>query len=147
MSIFANPVNLQNMSTLGVGQFPSRTSNNFFLESIFPSSMSASIKKKVSQNQTKLQQTKQTNKQTKINKVLLSPILQNLKGRSVLEKKNWKWSSRRAEKDATKQIVIYFQEVSQKRKMVVKIEFTPLSPGCKMFTFKNPLKNVKFNFK
>ena len=29
--IFANPVNLQNMSTLGVGQFPSRTLNEFFL--------------------------------------------------------------------------------------------------------------------
>ena len=33
----------------------------FFLESIFFSSMSASIKKKVSQNRTKLQQNKQTN--------------------------------------------------------------------------------------
>ena len=30
-----NPVNLQNMSTLVVGQFLSRTSNNFFLRSIF----------------------------------------------------------------------------------------------------------------
>ena len=52
------------------------------------------FKKKVSQNRTKLQQTKQTNKQNnkqpfflpKINKVFLSPILQNLKGRSVLDK-------------------------------------------------------------
>ena len=56
--------------------------------------MSASIKKKVSQNRTKLQQTKQQNKtkqQTtiflpEINKVFLRPILQNLKGRSVLDK-------------------------------------------------------------
>ena len=58
--------------------------------------MSASIKKKVSQNRTKLQQTtKQQNKTTKqqttiflpeINKVFLRPILQNLKGRSVLNK-------------------------------------------------------------
>ena len=59
--------------------------------------MSASIKKKVSQNRTKLQQTTTTttnNKQQqqttiflpKINKVFLRPILQNLKGRSVLDK-------------------------------------------------------------
>ena len=49
--------------------------------------------KKVSQNRTKLQQTKQNNKtkqQTtiflpKINKSILRPILQNLKGRSVLD--------------------------------------------------------------
>ena len=31
----------------------------------------------------------------------------------------WKWSSRWAEKDATKQKVIYFQEIGQKRKMVI----------------------------
>ena len=53
--------------------------------------MSASIKKKVSQNRTKLQQTKQNKQQTtiflpEINKVFLRPILQNLKGRSVLDK-------------------------------------------------------------
>ena len=55
--------------------------------------MSASInKKKVNQNRTKLQQTnKQTNNKRpfflpKINKVFLRPILQNLKGRSVLDK-------------------------------------------------------------
>ena len=57
--------------------------------------MSASIKKKVSQNRTKLQQTTTTtttnnnNKRPfflpKINKVFLRPILQNLKGRSVLD--------------------------------------------------------------
>ena len=58
--------------------------------------MSASIKKKVSQNWTKLQQTTNNNKQQttnnkrpfflpKINKVFLRPILQNLKGRSVLD--------------------------------------------------------------
>ena len=69
-----------------------RTSNNFFLRSIFLSSMSASIKKKVSQNRTKLQQKnkQQTNNKRpfflpKINKVFLRPILQNLKGRSVLD--------------------------------------------------------------
>ena len=32
-----------------------------------------------------------------------------------------------AEKDATKQKVLYFQKVGQKYKMVIKIEFTPLS--------------------
>ena len=56
------------------------------------------FKKKVSQNRTKLQQTTNNNKQQqttnnkrpfflpKINKVFLRPILQNLKGRSVLDK-------------------------------------------------------------
>ena len=39
----------------------------------------------------------------------------------------WKWSSRRAESDATKQKILSLQEIGQKRKMVVKIEFTPLS--------------------
>ena len=34
----------------------------------------------------------------------------------------WKLSSQRAEKDATKQKVVSFQEVSQKRKMVIKIK-------------------------
>ena len=43
--IFPNPESLQNLGTLGVEQFPSLTSDNFFLKSIFLSSMSASIKK------------------------------------------------------------------------------------------------------
>ena len=53
--------------------------------------MSASILKKVSQNRTKLQQTTTNNNNKrpfflpKINKVFLRPILQNLKGRSVLD--------------------------------------------------------------
>ena len=55
----------------------------------------------------------------KINKVFLSPILQNVKG--TLDTFFLKWSSRRAEKDATKQKVLSFQEVGQKRKMVIKI--------------------------
>ena len=63
----------------------------------------------------------------KINKVFLRPILQNLKGRSVLDKFFLKWSFRRAESDATKQKILSLQEVGQKRKIVVKIEFTPLS--------------------
>ena len=67
------------MSTLalGVEQFPSRTPNNCFLKSIFLSSMSASIKKKVSQNRTKYCN-KQTNKTTifsaKKNKVRISEL-------------------------------------------------------------------------
>ena len=60
--------------------------------------MKASIKKKVSKNRTKLQQTTTTTTTTtttnnkrpfflpKINKVFLRPILQNLKGRSILDK-------------------------------------------------------------
>ena len=70
---------------------------NFFLESIFLSSTKASIKKKSEPKSDKVAtNNKQTNKQTnnnkrpfflpKINKVFLRPILQNLKGRSVLDK-------------------------------------------------------------
>ena len=62
-----------------------------------------------------------------MNKVFLSPTLQSLKGKSVLDNFFWKWSSRRAEKDATKQKVLSFQEIGQNRKIVIKSEFTPLS--------------------
>ena len=58
---------------------------------IFP--FKKGFKKKVSQNRTKLQQTTTTTNNNKrpfflpkINKVFLRPILQNLKGRSVLDK-------------------------------------------------------------
>ena len=51
---------------------------------------------------------------------------------SVLDKFFFEiFSSRRAEqaeKDATKQKVMSFQEIGQKRKMVIKIEFNPLLP-------------------
>ena len=67
-----------------------------FLRSIFLSSMSASIKKKskpksdkVATNNNKQQQTTNNKRPfflPKINKVFLRPILQNLKGRSVLDK-------------------------------------------------------------
>ena len=89
-------VNLQNLGTLGVKQFPNRAWYNFFLESIFLSSTKASIKKKskpksdkVATNNNKQQQQTTNNKRPfflpKINKVFLRPILQNLKGRSVLD--------------------------------------------------------------
>ena len=49
----------------------------------------------------------------------------------------WKWSSWQAEKDVTKQKVLSFQEVDQNRKMVIKIELTPLSlSDCKNVPFK-----------
>ena len=49
--------------------------------------------------------------------------------------------SRRAEKGATLQKVLSFQKICQKRKMVIKIEFTPLS--CTLQTAKIvPLKRV-----
>ena len=67
----------------------------FSLKASFSARRKLQLKKKVSQNRTKLQQTtKQQNKTTKqqttiflpkINKVFLRPILQNLKGRSVLD--------------------------------------------------------------
>ena len=39
-------------------------------------------------------------------------------------------------KKTTEQKVLSFQEIGQKRKMVVKIEFTPLSLDRKIFPFK-----------
>ena len=41
----------------------------------------------------------------------------------------------RAEKDVVKKKVLSFQEDGQKRKIVIKVEFTPLS-DCKSFSFK-----------
>ena len=35
--MFVNPVNLQNLGTLGVEQFPNRTSNDFFQNRIYSS--------------------------------------------------------------------------------------------------------------
>ena len=82
--------------------------------------------------------TNKTNKQTTIflpmmNKVFLSPILQNLKGK--FGQIFWKWSSQQAEKDAVKQKVLSFHKDGQKQKMVIKIEFTLLSSDCKMLPF------------
>ena len=68
-------------------------------------------------------------------KSIYEPILQNLNGRYFLDdlfKK--KLSYRLAEKDAVKQKVLSFQEDGQKRKMVIKSEFTPLL-DWKMFYF------------
>ena len=80
----------------------------------------------------------------KINKVFLGPILQNLKGRSVLDKFFLKMVLLTTEKDATKQKVLSFQKVNQKRKIVIKIEFTPHSPDRKIFPFKKGFK-IFFN--
>ena len=44
------------------------------------------------------------------------------------------------ESDATKQKILSLQEVGQKRKIVVKIEFTPLSLDRKIFPFKKGFK-------
>ena len=68
---------------------------------------------------------KQPNKTTnnhffppKINKVFLSQILQNVRfGQFFFENGTL---ARRAEKDAIKQKIRFFQEVAQKRKMVIK---------------------------
>ena len=93
---------------------------------------------------------KQTKQQTtiflpKTNKVFLRPILQNLKGRSVLNNFFFKWSSRRAEAYATKQKVVSFQEIVQKRKIVDQIEFNPLSLDRKIVPFKKGWKKVSQN--
>ena len=100
--------------------------------------MSASIEKesaKIGQIATKQnKQTNQTNKTNdhflpKINKVFLGPILQNLKGRSALDNFFLKMilsTSWNSEKDATKQKVLSRQGIGQKRKMVIKIDSTPL---------------------
>ena len=91
--------------------------------------MSASIKKKVSQIATK-----QTNKQTFTTndhfsaKSISEPNFTKSEGKVRFGQIFfWKWSSRRVESDATKQKNLSVQEVGQKRKIVVKIEFTPLS--------------------
>ena len=44
-----------------------------------------------------------------------------------------------------KSAIFNFQEVGQRRKMVIKIEFTPLSqsPDCKMVSFERVLKNYQ----
>ena len=93
----------------------------------------------------KLQQNKQNkqNKQTtmfsaKINKVFWAQFYKILREGPFWTIFFWKWSSRRAEADANKQKVLSFQEVSQKCKIVIKIEFTPLdhSPERKIFPFK-----------
>ena len=66
----------------------------FSLKASFSARRKLQLKKKVSQNRTKLQQTTTNNNNNnnkrpfflpKINKVFLRPILQNLKGRSVLD--------------------------------------------------------------
>ena len=65
----------------------------FSLKASFSARRKLQLKKKVSQNRKKLQQTKQQNKTTNDHfsaknkfKSILRPILQNLKGRSVLDK-------------------------------------------------------------
>ena len=66
----------------------------------------------------------------KINKVFLSPILQNLNG--IVRFGQFLFGNYflgRAEKDAIKEKVLSFKDDGQKRKMVVKIEFTSL-PDC-----------------
>ena len=111
------------------------------------------FKKKVSQNRTKLQQTTTTtttnnnnNKRPfflpKINKVFLRPILQNLKGRSVLDKFFFE-NDPLDEPNAIKQKILSLEQVGQKRKMVVKIEFTPLSLDRKIFPFKKGFKKKR----
>ena len=57
-------------------------------------------------------------------KVFLSPILQNLNKRYILDnlKKRFSWW---AEKDAVKEKILSLQEYGQKPKMVIKIQFSP----------------------
>ena len=100
--------------------------------------MKASITKKSKPKSDKVatNNNKQTNNKRpfflpEINKVFLRPISQNLKGRSVLDKHFFENDPldelNHNESDATKQKILSLQEVGQKRKIVVKIEFTPLS--------------------
>ena len=70
---------------------------------------------------------------------------------SFWKKKILKIISRQAEKYAVKQKVLSFQEDGKKRKMVIKIEFTPLSKfklQCFTFFFLNSkntqiIRNIK----
>ena len=100
--------------------------------------MSASIKKKSKPKSDKVatnnkQQTTNNHKQQTTNDHIFCQKFkikyfwdQFYKIWQIWENIFWKWSSRRAELDATKQKIISFQEVTQSRKIVVKIEFTPL---------------------
>ena len=135
--IFLNPLNLQNMNTLGVGQFQRRISNNFFLKSIFLSSMSASIFFKVSQNWTKC-----CNKQNKQNKTNKQMTIFFAKNKFWI----WKWSSWRAEKDAMPSSKMFY--VFRKMAMVKNTKWwsksnLPLSHSqdCIIFPLKSVLKN------
>ena len=76
----------------------------------------------------------------------MSPILQNLKGRSVLDNIFFENDPTdvRAEKDATKQKVIYFQEIGQKCKVLIKIGFIPLSLSRLQHFFKTLYKGKSF---
>ena len=60
-------------------------------------------------------------------------FLQNLNGRSVLDNIYFEKDSR-AEKDAVQQKVLSLKDDGQKHKMLVKIEFTPLT-HCNIFNF------------
>ena len=118
----------------------------FSLKASFSARRKLQLKKKVSQNRTKLQQTTTNNNNKrpfflpKINKVFLRPILQNLKGRSVLDKFFFE-NDPFDEPNQMPQKILSLQEVGQKRKIVVKIEFTPeLSLDRKIFPFKKGFK-------
>ena len=115
--------------------------------------MKASIKKKskpksdkVATNNNKQQQQTTTNNKRpfflpKINKVFLRPILQNLKGRSVLDK--FFFENDPFDEPNQMPKILSLQEVGQKRKIVVKIEFTPLLLDRKIFPFKKGFKKLK----
>ena len=64
----------------------------------------------------------------------LLKVLQKLNRRSVSDSFLKMILSWRAEKDAFKEKVLSFQKQGQKRKLVIKIEFTPL-PFCNILPF------------
>ena len=118
-----------------------RTLYNFFLKSIFLSSMNGSIKKK-SKPRTKYCNKKKKKRPfflPKINKVFLRPILQNLKGRSVLDKfffENDPLDEPKQMRQSKK--ILSFKEVSQNR---IYPSLTLLT--AKLFPFKRVLKNIQ----
>ena len=116
--------------------------------------MSASIKKKSKPKSDKVATNNNNNNNNnnkrpfflpKINKVFLRPILQNLKGRSVLDK----FFFENDPLDELNQMPLGkkfypFRKLVKKRKIVVKIEFTPLSLDRKIFPFKKGFKKMIF---
>ena len=107
---------------------------NCFLKSIFLSSMSASIYKKSKPTSDKVATNKQTNKQTNktTTKVFLSPILQNLRGRSVLDN-----FFENDPLDEPKRMPLSKKFCLFKRKIVIKIEFTPLKSDLSLSRLQN----------
>ena len=102
------------------------------------------LKKSYQKSDKVLQKNKQTNNHfflPKINNVFLSPILRNLKGMSILDIFFLKIILSSSRKRCHQAKILSFQEICQKRKMVIQIEFTH-SQTANIFPFKRVFKKL-----